>query len=673
MDPTTRRVLLSSSKKGDPVYVDDVFSTHLYAGSAVAQTITNGIDLSTEGGLVWMKSRTSTYPHILSDSERSWLGWLETNSTDPWQGTTSQYILPNTDGFTFSQGGLLMNGATHDYTSWTFRKAPGFFDVVTWNGDGADGRQIAHTLGSAPGMVIIKCTSDAENWYVYHRSSSTTYGSLNFSAAFSATGTGMGGYNMQEIFGNSTTVTVPDANNITVARFGGSNSLGRTYVAYLFAHDDQSFGTGGNESIIKCGTYAGNGSTTAGPEIDLGFEPQWLMVKRTDSNDSGNSAFHSWIIQDNMRGLNAPPHTSASGYNNLLFANLTAAEGKRGNGASTAVGQAQFLITPTGFTVQSAGTEFNDNGGTYIYMAIRRPHKPPEAATDVFNISSLTNSNDVHSVGFPTDMFITDRPEIAGSTYLVTRSTNDAFLETPNNNAEATGYKTFWDFDRGNNFKLNGFWSGAPAILYQFKRAPGFFDVVAYSGTGADQVVNHGLGVIPELMIAKARSTSTAWRVFYKDSGTEKFLQLSEVNAASNIPASHSWSPTATTFRADQYFHLSASSQTFVAYLFATLPGISKVGSYTGNSGYQEIDCGFTNGARFVLIKRTDNTGDWYVWDTMRGIISGNDPYSLLNSSASQVTNTDYIAPLTSGFTVTSSAPAALNATGGSYIFLAIA
>jgi hypothetical protein len=60
--------------------------------------------------------------------------------------------------------------------------------------------------------------------------------------------------------------------------------------------------------------------------------------------------------------------------------------------------------------------------------------------------------------------------------------------------------------------------------------------------------------------------------------------------------------------------------------------GVSKVGSYTGTGTTLSIDCGFTAGARFILIKRTDSTGDWYVWDTARGIIAGNDPYLLLNS-----------------------------------------
>ena len=73
------------------------------------------------------------------------------------------------------------------------------------------------------------------------------------------------------------------------------------------------------------------------------------------------------------------------------------------------------------------------------------------------------------------------------------------------------------------------------------------------------------------------------------------------------------------------------------------------------------------------MIKRRDGSGDFYIWDSLRGIVSGNDPYFILSSDAAAVTNTDYIDPLNAGFTVTSSAPAELNANGGTYLFLAIA
>ena len=116
---------------------------------------------------------------------------------------------------------------------------------------------------------------------------------------------------------------------------------------------------------------------------------------------------------------------------------------------------------------------------------------------------------------------------------------------------------------------------------------------------------------------------------------------------------------------------VNGSGSTYVAYLFATCTGVSKVGTYSGTGATQTISCGFTGGARFVLIKRTDTTGDWYVWDTARGMTSGTDPYLLLNSTAAEV-NANNVYTATGGFQIVGTG-AGINASGGSYIFLAIA
>jgi len=107
--------------------------------------------------------------------------------------------------------------------------------------------------------------------------------------------------------------------------------------------------------------------------------------------------------------------------------------------------------------------------------------------------------------------------------------------------------------------------------------------------------------------------------------------------------------------------------------LFASCPGVSKVGSYTGNGTSQTINCAFTSGARFVMIKRTDSTGDWYVWDTARGIVPANDPYLLLNSTASEVTTNDSVDADSTGFIVNQVAATNINVNAATYIYLAIA
>jgi hypothetical protein len=216
-------------------------------------------------------------------------------------------------------------------------------------------------------------------------------------------------------------------------------------------------------------------------------------------------------------------------------------------------------------------------------------------------------------------------------------------------------------------------YSGTPFVNYNFKRAPSFFDEVCYTGDSSDpKTVAHNLGKAPELMIFKARGVAAGWRVWGGNMAITEYLALSENSAVvGGTTFFGSTLPTATSFYVGSGANI--SGRTMVAYLFATCAGVSKVGSYTGTGTTQTINCGFTAGSRFILIKRTDSAGDWYVYDSARGITSGNDPYYLLNSNIAQVTNTDYVDTAATGFEISSTAPAAINANGGTFIFLAIA
>jgi len=179
------------------------------------------------------------------------------------------------------------------------------------------------------------------------------------------------------------------------------------------------------------------------------------------------------------------------------------------------------------------------------------------------------------------------------------------------------------------------------------------------------------------MMIVKRRNASQGWAVYHHDANASPATGACQLE--SNIAffvSSVYWNDTAPT---DTVFTLGSSNitnnnnDTYIAYLFATVPGISKVGGYTGTASDIDVDCGFTSGARFVLIKRANAAEDWYLWDSERGIVAGNDPYIILNSGAAQLEIYDRIDPLSSGFTVTSSAGLSINKASDSYIFLAIA
>jgi hypothetical protein len=649
---------------GDPLYVEDVFSTYLYTannsaqGDGNTQTINNGLDLSGEGGLVWIKKRgDDARSHVLMDTERGATKALSSNTTSAERtdytgtdgsGTGAAFT---STGFTVGDRQEVNAGSGDDFCSWTFRKAEKFFDIVTYTGNGVDNRQIPHNLGSVPGMIIVKATSSGDQWPVYHQSLGTGAVRLNLTNS----------YNSADLWWKTT----PTDSHFTVYGGGEVNVSSIEYVAYLFASDAGGFGDDGSESIIKCGSYTG---TSSNLEVNCGFEAQWVLVKNTTVSSD-------WYLIDIMRG------TPLSGYGVYLNPNSSSAE----NDLTAPV----LVPTATGFFVGAGlGLAVNYDSHNFIYIAIRRPMKTPESGTEVFSpVATTSATNTKITTGFPVDwQIIKDSRPGSNAPYAMTRLTsvstvgtdqNGRYLRTNSDAAEAVSNITRgWD---NTGYKLAGAFGGNDSIYWNFKRATGFFDVVAYTGTGTPnngyRDVDHNLAVQPEMIILKRRDTTSAWTVNHKGYGAG-YLYLT--NSWDDYPVNgftHNDAFTTTTFsaKAQSEWNFNVSGATYIAYLFATLAGVSKVGSYTGTGADLNVDCGFSAGARFILIKRADSTGDWYVYDSARGIVAGNDPYLLLNSTDAEVTGTDYIDPLSSGFTVTSSAPAALNASGGTYIFLAIA
>lgn len=326
---------LSSGAGG--VDVADVFSTTLYTGNATADTkITTGVDLQTSGGLLWTKKRSASADHYLWDSINAFDGGTSTtysskriksNSPDAMSTEANALMSFETDGFVVSTNGAI-NGSGSTYVSWSFLEASKFFDVVQYSGTGA-AQAISHNLNNEVGMILIKQTSSGlADWSVYHRSLGGTK-SLRLDDTRAET-TNIGYF-------NDTDAT---STEFTVGYLGDINGSGNTYIAYVFAH---------NEDLVQCGSYTGNGSS-AGPEIDLGFEPQWLLIKKA------TGGAQSWAMYDTMRGI------TSGGDDALLFADTTSDE---------LTSYASLSVTSTGFKLDATHDWVNTSGETYIYMAIK--------------------------------------------------------------------------------------------------------------------------------------------------------------------------------------------------------------------------------------------------------------------------------------------------------------
>jgi len=242
----------------EKLYVDDVFSTYLYTGNGSTQTINNGIDLAGEGGLVWIKGRITNPStgfdgnHYLHDTVRGAASTLSSNITEPAYSRANQVTSFNSNGFTVGTDAY-ENASGASAVSWTFRKAPKFFDVVTYTGNGASSRAIAHSLGQEVGMVMTKATSTTGDWNTYHRSAT---GDLVLNTTAAPTGS--------KALVNSATATT-----FTVS--GAANTNAVIYVAYLFAHDTATDG------MIQCGSFTTNGTRRG--VVNLGWEPQFVLYR----------------------------------------------------------------------------------------------------------------------------------------------------------------------------------------------------------------------------------------------------------------------------------------------------------------------------------------------------------------------------------------------------------
>ena len=862
-------------------YLDDVFSTQVYTGTGAAKTITNGIDFAGKGGMVWHKRRSSATHHALVDTVRGKTKSVFSSYVDGAQQTYTNTITAfNNNGYTLGTDATVghYNTSGETYASWSFRKAPGFFDVVQFTAANSSNQRVSHSLGCIPGLILIKNISGSQSWFVYHRetgedkylklndtsststvsdmwgpsgptatdfgfksssffnttsgeedeviaylfaggldtsshksvrfedgsdrlisSTSTDYqigigaftaecwfkadtinnGDYNtilatrtnngnndgtgwsigidstsrvffYDGAFTihpsdstitiqpgtwyhiaiareGTGTGqtrlfvngnlVGSGDCDNNFTNqslgignfsnttwsneeydglisnvrftkgqalytssfipsrkplTTTSQGATASNVKLICCNSSTSTGTT-VGTVTQHNDPPvssdspiidtsnyiFGENEDQNLIVTGSYTGNGSST-GPEIYLGWEPQWVMIKWT-SEDGGN--VEGWYMVDSMRGI------ITAGNDADLKANQNTQETIDTDGID---------LTPTGFKVKNQNDFVNNNGTSYIYLAIRRPDgyvgKPIKDATKCFAMDTGAGGTTIpnYDSGFPVDMAIDKIFDSNNQWYLSGRLTGTQYLRPDSTTSQASHSTYTWDSNVGWG---NGSWQNSTYQSWMWKRHAGF-DVITYKSNGvAGRQLPHSLGRAPEMLWIKDREHSRAWAVYHKglNGGTnpeDYWLGLDDItDGGNNTNIWHSTAPTATHISLGSSHPVNTSLiHDMICLAFASVNGISKVGRYSGSDSEQTITTGFQ--PRFVIIRRANDTQDWVVLDTVRGWGSGDDTRLELNNTSAQNNNTDFGAPISTGFTL-EGATAKCNASGGEFIYYA--
>lgn len=611
------------------ITVEDVFSARTYDGTYATLNIVNGIDLAGKGGMVWGQVRNYSYGGMLADSVSGVTGRKLLFNTGA-QSTFGDISSFNANGFTLGASLDQLNHSGGNFASWSFAQAPKFFKVAQVVVSGSNQTVDLSSLGTV-GMVVVKRTDGAGNWLTFHRSNTVgKLGYLNTTATETTDGS---------ITLSGTTLTL-------VQSVIGNG----TFSVYAWAHDTTSTG------MIQCGSFTGSALAS----VTLGWEPQYLLIKNL-------SVAGDWLVYDTSRGLCG----SWNNYNTYAMPiNANAMDGIASLPA----------VNATGFIYGSVNAAH-----VYEYMVIRRgPMKKPTVGTQVYNAIARTGtgaSAKITGVGFSPDVVwsITRAAGYGPAVYDKSRGV----LARLQMNAIAAEVA---DTDSLSSFLIDGVgvdadtsWgsingSTVSSIDYFLCRCPYVFDEISYTGTSVNATQPHGLISAPELWIVKCRDSTAAWAIGSTQLAATEYLVLNTTSAkATSASRWNSAYPTASVLNLGTDTPVNSAGVNYIAYLFATLAGISKVSSYTGNGSSQTINCGFTTGARFVLIKRTDSTGDWYVWDTVRGIISANDPHLSLNGTASEVSTDDSLDPDSTGFIVNQLAATNINVTSATYLYLALA
>ena len=227
-----------------------------------------------------------------------------------------------------------------------------------------------------------------------------------------------------------------------------------------------------------------------------------------------------------------------------------------------------------------------------------------------------------------------------------------------------------WNWKGGTTSGLSG--GTITPSAYSFNTTSGF-GIYKYTGTGANATIPHGLGVAPHLVIVKHLSGASDWEVGSTSYTSWAYHQGLNLNNAESSSATcwNSTAPTSTVFSVGTNGAINGSGQTFVAYVFASIKGYSQFGKYLGNS---QADGTFQyTGFRpaFVMLKKTDATSDWFMFDNKRQGYNPQNEGLRPNTSAAELTD-DYMDLVSNGFKLKST-NTELNNGGSPYIYMAFA
>ena len=245
---------------------------------------------------------------------------------------------------------------------------------------------------------------------------------------------------------------------------------------------------------------------------------------------------------------------------------------------------------------------------------------------------------------------------------------------TSNYNGDAT---VSWNWKAGTSVSGNTTGSGTAKAYSGSVNTDSGFSIIKYVGNGTSaHTIPHHLGAVPQWVLIKETSNASDWMGYHIGIGNTHTIKLNEPDAP--VDRTDWWNdttPTSSVVTLGDNGEINQNDTNYIMYSFSQKQGYSKFGSYTGNGTDNNgtfVYTGFK--PAWLMVKRTDSTSDWSMYDIKREAANPQYEFDLqLEANDNAAEGSDgQLGMYSNGFKLRSS-DAFLNASGGTYIYMAFA
>lgn len=566
--------------------------------------------------------------------------------------------------------GIINSGIAAQFAHWCFAKVPGFMDVQTYTGSGTLGSVVTHNLGVAPDLVLAKCRNVAARSFPV--SVRLQEGDLYLNTAAALTPTE----------GN---VEAAALSNIAESLHApaGMAMNGKTLIAARSATAEADFSTDAGVTWEVITLPARFGSIAYSPALELFVASSSGVANGVFSSSDGRTweqGVSADFIGSNINWCNAEFLSTSAGhiYKSVdgkawtkIISPFPATTGK-GGWSYICYGNGVYVAVTAGDgganKAQSnrCGAAYSSDGLTW---ALGDPTSQLSPSSTY--LTKIAFGNGVFVVTGPGGFTLRDQYFVIND--VVRTNTREMYFSVDGITWNSTLGMPSLSGNWGNLTFANGQFLAVSSNTYG--KAPAYPSKLDPPSNPTREVIfstdgtKWRVGLLP---------TADFWSGLTHSDNTQRFYTVGTSSIAyslrSNSSSSNLYNLLPSSVSLGSSPNTNSVNDDYIMYLFASMPGICRIGTYRGDGSLlRSIDCEFDSPARFVMIKAVESAGDWYVWDSARGIPeTGNSEHLSLNAAAVGASDAT-IHRLSIGFSVSQISPTHVNVSGRNYLFMAIA